>query len=100
MVGHKWLCLDIVQFTAPGSAEISLDPLNDGSHGLGYTHAGRVLVGEGIGAISAVSPAYVSEYVPKQVRGCTTGFFQITAAFGVTMTYFDNCKHVFFKIYL
>lgn len=40
-------------------------------------YAGRVVSGIGIGAISAVAPAYVSECSPKEVRGRITGLFQI-----------------------
>ena len=40
-------------------------------------YAGRVISGVGIGAISAVAPAYVSECSPKEVRGRITGLFQI-----------------------
>jgi len=40
-------------------------------------YAGRVISGFGIGAISAVAPAYVSECSPKEVRGRITGLFQI-----------------------
>jgi MFS family permease len=46
-------------------------------HGLPLIYAGRVLSGYGIGAISAVAPAYVSECSPKDVRGRITGLFQI-----------------------
>ncbi|KAH6905556.1 sugar transporter [Coprinopsis sp. MPI-PUGE-AT-0042] len=46
-------------------------------HGLALIYGGRVLSGYGIGAISAVAPAYVSECSPKDVRGRITGMFQI-----------------------
>ena len=45
--------------------------------GLAEIYAGRVISGVGIGAISAVAPAYVSECSPKEVRGRITGIFQI-----------------------
>lgn len=45
--------------------------------GLAKIYAGRVISGVGIGAISAVAPAYVSECSPKEVRGRITGLFQI-----------------------
>lgn len=47
--------------------------------------------GVGIGGISAVAPAYVSECSPKDVRGRITGLFQIMVAFGVMISYFINC---------
>ena len=41
-------------------------------------YAGRVISGVGVGALSAVTPAYVSECSPKEVRGRITGLFQFT----------------------
>lgn len=61
-----------------------------GSRGLGYIYAGRVVAGLGIGAISAVAPAFVSECSPKEVRGRITGLFQIMVAVGVMLSYFIN----------
>ncbi|KJA22452.1 hypothetical protein HYPSUDRAFT_67123 [Hypholoma sublateritium FD-334 SS-4] len=58
--------------------------------GLGKIYAGRVISGVGIGAISAVAPAYVSECSPKEVRGRITGCFQIMVAVGVMLSYFIN----------
>src|SRR6266850_1296551 len=63
----------------------------EGNRGLGYIYGGRVIAGFGIGAISAVAPAYVSECSPKQVRGRITGMFQIMVAIGVMISYFINC---------
>lgn len=62
-----------------------------GSRGLGYIYGGRVVSGFGIGGISAVAPAYVSECCPKNVRGRITGMFQIMVALGVMISYFVNC---------
>jgi len=62
----------------------------EGKRGLGYIYGGRVVSGFGIGAISAVAPAYVSECSPKQVRGRITGMFQIMVAIGVMISYFIN----------
>jgi sugar porter (SP) family MFS transporter len=58
--------------------------------GLGYIYAGRVISGLGIGGISAVAPAFVSECSPKAVRGRITGLFQIMVAIGVLISYFLN----------
>lgn len=49
-----------------------------------------MIAGVGIGAISAVAPAYVSECSPKEVRGRITGLFQIMVAVGVMLSYFIN----------
>ena len=69
-----------------------LQTVAGGSRGLGYIYAGRVIAGLGIGAISAVAPAYVSECSPKEVRGRITGLFQIMVAIGVMLSYFINCE--------
>lgn len=58
--------------------------------GIGYIYGGRVVAGVGVGAISAVAPAYVSECSPKNVRGRITGLFQIMVAIGVMLSYFIN----------
>ncbi len=67
-----------------------LQTVAGGSRGLGYIYAGRVVAGLGIGAISAVAPAFVSECSPKEVRGRITGLFQIMVAVGVMLSYFIN----------
>ncbi|KAF8889439.1 general substrate transporter [Gymnopilus junonius] len=61
-----------------------------GSQGLAEIYAGRVISGLGIGGLSAVAPAFVSECAPKDVRGRITGLFQIMVAFGVMISYFVN----------
>lgn len=84
-----------------------LQTIAGGSRGVGYIYGGRVVAGFGIGAISAVAPAYVSECSPKEVRGRITGCFQIMVslhtiilfprssnckvALGVMFSYFVNC---------
>jgi MFS family permease len=74
-------------------------------------YAGRVISGFGIGGMSAVAPAYVSECSPKEVRGRITGTAQVMArtffllfagtdgtdrskqvATGGMISYFINCK--------
>ncbi|KAG6871157.1 hypothetical protein C0995_007673, partial [Termitomyces sp. Mi166 len=56
-----------------------LTTVAEGSNGLAEIYSGRVISGIGIGAISAVAPAFVSECAPKDVRGRITGCFQIMA---------------------
>ncbi|KAK7434766.1 hypothetical protein VKT23_020044 [Stygiomarasmius scandens] len=65
-------------------------PSGPQNNGLGMIYAGRVISGFGIGAISAVAPAFVSECSPKEVRGRITGCFQIMVALGVMISYFLN----------
>ena len=78
-----------------------LQTIAGGSRGLSYIYAGRVIAGLGVGGISAVSPAYVSECAPKDVRGRITGLFQIMVAIGVMLSYFINCKpliHIYSRL--
>ncbi|KAJ8517613.1 hypothetical protein ONZ45_g5224 [Pleurotus djamor] len=67
-----------------------LTTVASGPNGLAEIYAGRVISGIGIGAISAVAPAYVSECAPKDARGRITGVFQIMVVTGVMLSYFIN----------
>ncbi|KAI8974612.1 general substrate transporter [Trametes punicea] len=86
-VGRKW---SLFLFTIVFSVGAILQTVAGGSRGLGYIYGGRVVAGLGIGAISAVAPAFVSECSPKDVRGRITGLFQIMVAIGVMLSYFIN----------
>jgi MFS family permease len=90
IIGRKWT---LVIFTAIFSLGAALTTAaSSPSNGLALIYAGRVISGVGIGAISAVAPAFVSECSPKEVRGRITGLFQITVAVGVMISYFINCE--------
>jgi MFS family permease len=86
-ISHIWF----LSFLIPHILHQILQTIAGGSRGLGYIYAGRVISGLGIGAISAVAPAYVSECSPKEVRGRITGMFQVLVATGVMVSYFINC---------
>lgn len=45
-------------------------------HEIGTIYGGRVIAGLGIGGMSAITPVFVSEQCPPQVRGRITGLFQ------------------------
>ncbi|KAI0064835.1 general substrate transporter [Artomyces pyxidatus] len=77
-----YICISLLGATLLTSA--------GGSHGLDYIYAGRFIEGIGLGALSAVAPAYVSECAPRDVRGRITGMFQIMLAIGLTIAYFVN----------
>ncbi|KAJ6534823.1 general substrate transporter [Mycena capillaripes] len=88
VIGRKWT---LVIFTAIFSVGAALTTAaKSPTNGLALIYAGRVVSGVGIGAISAVAPAFVSECSPKNVRGRITGLFQITVAIGVMISYFIN----------
>jgi len=88
VIGRKWT---LVIFTVIFSLGAALTTAaTSGHNGLGLIYSGRVISGVGIGAISAVAPAFVSECSPKEVRGRITGLFQITVAVGVMISYFIN----------
>ncbi|TEB26194.1 sugar transporter [Coprinellus micaceus] len=87
-IGRKYTLLAFALIFAVGAVltTVAAGP----PHGLPLIYAGRVLSGFGIGAISAVAPAFVSECSPKEVRGRITGLFQIMVAIGVMLSYFVN----------
>ncbi|KAI0644353.1 general substrate transporter [Trametes meyenii] len=86
-IGRRW---SLFIWTIVFAVGAILQTVAGGSRGLGYIYAGRVVAGLGIGAISAVAPAFVSECSPKGVRGRITGLFQIMVAVGVMLSYFIN----------
>lgn len=86
-IGRRWT---LFAFTLVFAVGAILQTVAGGSRGLGYIYAGRVIAGLGIGAISAVAPAFVSECSPKEVRGRITGLFQIMVAIGVMLSYWIN----------
>ncbi|KZT05752.1 general substrate transporter [Laetiporus sulphureus 93-53] len=86
-IGRKWTLFAFTMLFAVGAI---LQTVAGGSRGIGYIYGGRVVAGVGIGAISAVAPAFVSECSPKDVRGRITGLFQIMVAIGVMISYFIN----------
>ncbi|KAG6831039.1 hypothetical protein H0H87_006347 [Tephrocybe sp. NHM501043] len=87
-IGRKWT---LVAFTLVFSVGAILTTVaKDKTNGLALIYAGRVISGFGVGGISAVAPAFVSECAPKEVRGRITGLFQIMVAIGVMLSYFIN----------
>ncbi|KAI6102288.1 general substrate transporter [Pisolithus croceorrhizus] len=86
-LGRRWT---LVVFTVVFSVGAVLTTVAGGTRGIGYIYGGRVVSGVGIGGISAVAPAYVSECSPKDVRGRITGILQIMIAAGVMVSYFVN----------
>ncbi|KAK1235514.1 hypothetical protein PQX77_001255 [Marasmius sp. AFHP31] len=87
-IGRKWTLISFSTIFAIGAVLTTV--AESPSNGLDLIYAGRVISGFGIGAISAVAPAFVSECAPKEVRGRITGLFQIMVAIGVMISYFVN----------
>ncbi|KAL3471758.1 general substrate transporter [Aspergillus californicus] len=54
---------------------------------IAYIYGGRVIAGFGIGGMSAITPVYVSENCPANVRGRIAGLFQEFLVIGVTISY-------------
>ena len=48
---------------------------------------GRVIVGFGIGCLSATVPIYLAEISPKSVRGAVGSLFEVTVAFGILLAF-------------
>lgn len=57
------------------------------THAIGQIYAGRVIAGLGIGGMSSVTPVYVSENAPANVRGRIAGLFQEMLVIGSTFAY-------------
>jgi len=57
------------------------------THAIGQIYAGRVIAGLGIGGMSSVTPVYVSENAPANVRGRIAGLFQELLVIGSTFAY-------------
>lgn len=87
-LGRKWTLESFILIFTLGA--ILQTVAENPSNGLGLIYGGRVIAGFGIGGISAVAPAFVSECSPKEIRGRVTGLFQIMVAFGVMISYFVN----------
>jgi sugar porter (SP) family MFS transporter len=56
-------------------------------HNLGMIYGGRVVAGLGIGGMSSVTPIFVAENCPPEVRGRITGLFQEFLVLGSTFAY-------------
>jgi len=56
-------------------------------HAIGQIYAGRVIAGLGIGGMSAVTPVFVTENAPPQIRGRIAGVFQFMLVIGSTFAY-------------
>lgn len=50
----------------------------------------RILGGIGVGMASAISPTYISEIAPQQVRGQLVSWYQFAVIFGQLVVYFVN----------
>ncbi|KAH0373958.1 general substrate transporter, partial [Aureobasidium melanogenum] len=57
------------------------------SHAIGTIYGGRVIAGLGIGGMSAITPVFVSENCPPDVRGRISGLFQEFLVLGVMFSY-------------
>ncbi|KAF9004026.1 general substrate transporter [Cyathus striatus] len=67
--------------------------------GLRVLYFGRFLGGIGVGMVSALIPAYVSECVPKAIRGRCTGAIQLSNNIGLMLSFWVNygaSKHLAF----
>lgn len=94
-LGRKWTLLLFTFVFCIGGI---LQTIAGEGRGLGYIYSGRIIAGIGVGAICAVSPAYLSECAPRGIRGRVTGLFDIFAAAGVTLSYFVDCTYVQYTV--
>ncbi|KAH9235531.1 hypothetical protein K456DRAFT_1749277 [Colletotrichum gloeosporioides 23] len=57
---------------------------------LQYVYAGRVIAGLGVGGMSSITPVFVAETAPPEVRGRITGLFQEFLVLGSSIAYWLN----------
>jgi SP family arabinose:H+ symporter-like MFS transporter len=50
----------------------------------------RLIGGLGIGVASMVSPLYISEFAPSQLRGMMVSLYQLALTIGIVLAYFSN----------
>ena len=51
---------------------------------------GRVIVGAGVGMLSAIIPIYLAEVSPKSIRGAVSSMFEVTVAVGILLAFSVN----------
>lgn len=56
-------------------------------HDIGMIYGGRVVAGLGIGGMSSITPVFVSENCPPQIRGRVAGLFQEFLVIGSTFAF-------------
>ena len=56
-------------------------------HAIGMIYGGRVVAGFGIGGMTSITPVFVSENAPANVRGRIAGLFQEFIVVGVMISY-------------
>ena len=60
------------------------------THQLSFMYSGRVLVGLGVGGITASVPTFIAELSPPSIRGQLTGFFEIAYQCGAVVGFWIN----------
>ncbi len=50
----------------------------------------RLIGGIGVGMASVLSPLYISEFSPPQIRGRLVAFYQLSIVIGILLAYFSN----------
>ena len=92
---RKGLMLAAILFliSALGSAmpEIFFRPIGEGDHTFIWNFVGyRLLGGIGVGLASMLSPMYIAEIAPAQIRGKLVSFNQFAIITGMLVVYFVN----------
>ncbi|PLB50885.1 quinate permease [Aspergillus steynii IBT 23096] len=59
------------------------------SHTIGQLYAGRLIMGMGIGQFGVLSPVYLGEVAPRDMRGILIGLFGMSEYLGIMTGYFS-----------
>ncbi|KAF8132210.1 general substrate transporter [Mycena galopus ATCC 62051] len=59
-------------------------------YALSLLYAGRFVGGIGVGMVTALVPAYISECTPQAIRGRCTGLIALAASFGLMLSFWVN----------
>ncbi|EFY98133.2 galactose-proton symporter [Metarhizium robertsii ARSEF 23] len=85
--GRRWSLIGAGVITVIGVVFQAASAI-DGT--LAVMYVGRFIAGLGVGAASTLTPLYVSECVPRAIRGGLTAFYQLFIVLGIMIAFWVN----------
>lgn len=85
--GRRWSLIGSGFITAVG---VVFQAASAAKGTLAVMYVGRFIAGLGVGAASTLTPLYVSECVPRAIRGGLTAFYQLFIVFGIMVSFWVN----------